>query len=56
LKQEGAITHQIWEPQQPLVYTAGSDGIVRLFDLRAGDVQREWLGHRADVLEIVRSP
>lgn len=53
--QQGAITKILWDPERPSVYTAGTDGILRHFDVRSGVLVQEWLGHRADILDISHS-
>lgn len=55
IKQEGAITKLVWDVERPSIYTAGTDGIVRHFDVRSGVLVQEWLGHRAHILDLSRS-
>lgn len=55
VRQEGAVTKLVWDPERPSVYTAGTDGVVRHFDVRSGVLVQEWLGHRAHILDLSRS-
>lgn len=55
VRQDGAITKLLWDQERPSVYTAGTDGIVRHFDVRSGLLVQEWLGHRADILDLCQS-
>ena len=38
--------------QSPLAYTGCLDGVVRGWDLRSGQVVREWHGHAGDILDL----
>ncbi|XP_052125864.1 angio-associated migratory cell protein isoform X3 [Frankliniella occidentalis] len=53
--QQGAITKIMWDQERPSVYTSGTDGVLRHFDVRSGVLVQEWLGHRADILDFSRS-
>lgn len=36
----------------PVVYTGSLDGVVRGWDLRSGQVVREWHGHAGGILDL----
>ena len=38
--------------QSPLVYSGSLDGVVRGWDLRSGQVVREWHGHCSHILDL----
>ena len=35
-----------------MVYSGGLDGVVRAWDLRSGQLEKEWHGHRGSVLDL----
>ena len=37
---------------QPVVCSGGTDGVVRAWDLRSGQLEREWHGHSGSVLDL----
>lgn len=37
----------------PVVYSGGLDGVVRGWDLRSGQLEREWHGHTGAILDMV---
>lgn len=37
----------------PVVYTGSLDGVVRGWDLRNGQIMREWHGHIGHILDMV---
>jgi WD40 repeat protein len=52
LKQNSGITKLLWIKDSPHLYTAGLDGIVRLYDARCGSLQNELFGHSHCILDI----
>ncbi|KAG1682604.1 Angio-associated migratory cell protein [Nymphon striatum] len=53
---EDGITKVMWDKNQAcgsLLYTAGLDGIVRLWDARTGENEMEWKGHTESILDMV---
>ncbi|XP_028393460.1 angio-associated migratory cell protein-like isoform X2 [Dendronephthya gigantea] len=47
------VTQLHWDDS--LIYTACLDGILRLWDARSGNCEREWHGHRAPILDLAVS-
>lgn len=45
----------VWDHGSPLVYTAGMDGGVRLWDARSGKLSSMWTGHAGEILDVVLS-
>ena len=41
----GGITRLQWHPTQPMVFTASSDGVVRIWDSRNGNLVSALTGH-----------
>ena len=41
-----------WDAEAPLVYTGCLDGVVRLWDCRSGNCEREWFGHNGEILDL----
>jgi WD40 repeat protein len=52
VKQNSGITKLLWVKDSPHLYTAGLDGIVRLYDARCGSLQNELFGHSHCILDI----
>ena len=50
---QAGVTRLHWE--DCLVYTACLDGMLRLWDARSGNCEREWHGHRAAILDMAVS-
>lgn len=51
-KHPGGIVRLKWDPEAPLVYTGCLDGVVRLWDSRSGICEREWYGHKGEILDL----
>lgn len=43
------VTHLIWHPTLPIVYTSTVGGVISLWDARAGLQLAEFTGHRAQI-------
>lgn len=41
-----------WDAATPLIYTGCLDGVVRLWDSRSGNYEREWYGHNGEILDL----
>lgn len=41
-----------WDAATPLIYTGCLDGVVRLWDSRSGNCEREWYGHNGEILDL----
>ncbi|XP_023216215.1 angio-associated migratory cell protein-like [Centruroides sculpturatus] len=50
--QNVGISKLLWDDALSLVYTAGLDGVVRLYDGRSGEMERSWQCHEAEVLDM----
>lgn len=52
-QQNAGISKLLWDDS--LVYTAGLDGLIRLYDGRSGDMVRSWQRHEAEILDMALS-
>lgn len=52
---EAGIVKLVWDRVSPLVYTAGLDGALRLWDARSGKLASQWTGHEGEILDAVLS-
>lgn len=51
-KNESGITRMAWHPTSPMIVSGDVDGAVRLWDLRSGNCERTWVGHRQTILDM----
>lgn len=54
-QQDSGISKLLWGASSSLLYTAGLDGVVRLYDGRSGSIERSWYGHKDEILDMVVS-
>lgn len=50
-KQECGVVKVICPKDSPMFFTAGLDGVVRLFDGRTGQMEASWKGHVCEILD-----
>ncbi|XP_077997578.1 angio-associated migratory cell protein-like [Glandiceps talaboti] len=51
-KHDAGIVRLQWDHNNPLIYTACLDGVVRLWDGRSGQVMSKWIGHMGEILDM----
>ena len=49
---QGGVVRLKWDAETPLIYTGCLDGVVRLWDCRSGNCEREWYGHNGEILDL----
>ena len=52
---QGGIVRLKWDSAAPLIYTGCLDGVIRLWDSRSGNCEREWYGHSGEILDLAVS-
>ncbi|GLG95850.1 Protein Notchless [Gryllus bimaculatus] len=55
IKQTSGISRLIWDRNPHFLYAGCLDSSVKLYDVRSGEIVREFLGHRRDILDIAIS-
>ncbi|XP_072181235.1 angio-associated migratory cell protein-like [Diadema setosum] len=52
---EAGIVRLKWDPESPMVFTAGLDGAVKLWDSRSAQLVSSWVGHQGEILDLAIS-
>ncbi|XP_046426327.1 angio-associated migratory cell protein isoform X1 [Neodiprion fabricii] len=55
IQQSSGISKLVWHLNTTRFYSSGLDGVVRSFDARSGEELRSYMGHHADILDLVIS-
>ncbi|XP_045111303.1 angio-associated migratory cell protein-like [Portunus trituberculatus] len=50
LSQGCGTSHLAWHPQEPVLFSAGLDGVVRSYDVRSGEPLSKFTGHSESIL------
>ncbi|ROT84898.1 angio-associated migratory cell protein isoform X1 [Penaeus vannamei] len=50
IAQGAGSSHLMWHPSEPIVFTAGLDGVVRSYDVRSGEQLAKYTGHHKGIL------
>jgi WD40 repeat protein len=48
---QGGVSKLAWHDSAPLVYTASTDGVIRLWDARSGELLYSLTGHEVGLHE-----
>ncbi|EDO28163.1 predicted protein [Nematostella vectensis] len=54
-KHPNSIVKVRWDPSGPLLYSCCLDGVVRMWDSRSGTCEKEWCGHKGEILDFTLS-
>ncbi|KAL0274194.1 UNVERIFIED_CONTAM: hypothetical protein PYX00_006675 [Menopon gallinae] len=51
-----SVNHLVWHPNQPVLFTSHSDGLIHMYDSKSGNVLREFMGHSKCIYSLALSP